>query len=169
MTIDSRTLRPSLLLIAASALLLAGCATGPTDAGSGDSGSSDGGGGNASSAKGPACEDNTSDYKIYSDPSISAAPEYGQTWGDGSDFTISYDDYTEGTLGYDLGYVQDNGGVIPMSGGFFPDPVGTTFTSADLNFDSASEGYYGIVTVSITSGTTTTELGNYCVVLKTSE
>ncbi len=169
MTIDSRALTPSILLLAAAALLLTGCAASPTPSGGDDSGASDGGGSSASDAKGPKCEDNTSDYKIYSDPAISTSPEYGQAWGDGSDFSVTYDDYTDGTLGYDLGYVQDNGGVIPMSGGFFPDPVDKTFTSADLNFDSASEGYYGIVTVSITQDTTTTELGNYCVLLKTSD
>ena len=157
-----------LILLAASALLLAGCTAGPTTTDN-DSGSGGDTGGGAI-AKGVPCEDNTSDVELFSDPSISQSPEYGQVWGDGSPLVITYDDYSSGTLGYDISYVQDDGAVIPVTGGFFPDPDGTTFTSNDLLFNSASDGYYGIVDVQVTTDDlTTTALGAYCVVLTISE
>ncbi len=101
--------------------------------------------------------------------SISESPEYGQSWGDGSPFVIAYDDYTTGVLGYSISYVQEDGGAIPVTGGFFPDPVGTTFTSNDLYFNSTSDGYYGLVAVDLTTDTGTIEIGVYCVILAVSE
>jgi len=167
------TVKPYLLLFAASALILAGCTTGPTTTDSGDdsgdttSSEEDSGG---VDAKGTKCEDNTSGVELFSDPSISESPEYGQVWGDGSPLVIAYDDYTSGTLSYDISYVQDDGAVIPVTGGFFMDePVGTTFTSTDLLFNSASDGYYGIVDIAITDDAATTYIGAYCVVLAISE
>jgi hypothetical protein len=163
---------PALLLLAATALLLAGCTTpaandgGSTDSGSDDSSSQSSG----IDAKGTPCEDNTSGITLFSDASISQSPEYGQVWGDGSPLVIGYDDYTSGTLGYDVSYVQDDGAVIPVTGGFFLDQEGTTFTSTDPLFNSASDGYYGIIGVTITTDDlVTTELGAYCVVLAISE
>lgn len=156
-----------LILLAASALLLAGCTAGPTASDPGDGGDPAGPG---TTAKGVPCEDNTSGVELFSDASISQSPEYGQVWGDGSPLVIGYDDYTNGTLAYDISYVQDDGAVIPVTGGFFPDPEGTTFTSNDLLFNSASDGYYGIVDVTITTDDlTTTPLGAYCMVLAISE
>ena len=155
-----------LILLAASALLLVGCTAGPTATDTGDGGDT----GSEAIAKGVPCEDNTSGVELYSDASISQAPEYGQVWGDGSPLVIAYDDYTSGTLGYEISYVQDDGAVIPVTGGFFPDPEGTTFTSNDLLFNSTSDGYYGIVDVTITTDDlATTALGAYCVVLAISE
>lgn len=156
-----------LILLAASTLLLVGCTAGPTATDAGD-GNGDTGGGTI--AKGVPCEDNTSGVELFSDPSISQSPEYGQVWGDGSALVIAYDDYTSGTLGYEISYVQDDGAAIPVTGGFFPDPEGTTFTSNDLLFNSASDGYYGIVDVTITTDElVTTPIGAYCVVLAVSE
>jgi hypothetical protein len=166
------TVKPYLLLIAASALVLAGCATGTTstDSGSDDTDTSASEDSSGIDAKGTKCEDNTSGLELFSDASISEFPEYGQVWGDGSPLVIGYDDYTSGTLAYDISYVQDDGAVIPVTGGFFPDPEGTTFTSTDLLFNSASDGYYGIVDVSITSDDlVTTYIGAYCMVLAISE
>lgn len=164
---------PLLLLLAASAVLLAGC----TSPASSDSSNNDGGSdsseevsGPSVDAKGTPCEDNTSGIELFSDPSISQSPEYGQVWGDGSPLVIGYDGYTSGTLGYEISYVQDDGAVIPVTGGFFPDPEGTTFTSNDLLFNSASDGYYGVVDVSITTDDLATEyIGAYCMVLAISE
>jgi len=156
----------SLLLFASSTLVLAGCATGAAPTGP-DGGN---GGGDGAIAKGVPCEDNTSGVELFSDASISESPEYGQLWGEGSALTITYDGYTEGTLSYDLSYVQDDGGVIPITGGFFADPEGKTFTSTDPLFNTASDGYYGIVTISITTTSTgTTPLGEYCIVLGVTE
>ena len=64
---------PALLLLAATALLLAGCTTpaandgGSTDSGSDDSSSQSSG----IDAKGTPCEDNTSGITLFSDASIS--------------------------------------------------------------------------------------------------
>lgn len=171
--------RRYLVVLAVSVLLLAGCAptaAEPTEKAADQPAASEAAAGTG--AKGPKCEDNTSDVELFSDPAVSSAPEYGQIWGDGSAFEISYDSFVEGQLGYEISYVQDNGGLIPVTGGFFPEPVGTTFSSSDLYFDSTSEGYYGIVSVDLTSnvqfdGTNytadTVKVGNYCVILATSE
>jgi hypothetical protein len=166
------TAKPYFLLFAASALVLAGCTTGAAttdtadDAGAGTSEETSG-----VDAKGVPCEENTSDHELFSDPSISESPEYGQVWGDGSALVIGYGDYTNGTLSYEVSYVQDDGGVIPVTGGFFmDDPVGTTFTSTDPLFNSASDGYYGIVDIAITTDDlVTTYIGAYCMVLAISE
>lgn len=165
------TAKPSLLLVAASVLLLAGCTAAPAESSTGDGGDTSASDGSSGiDAKGTKCEDNTSDHALFSDPSISEFPEYGQVWGDGSPLVIGYDDYSSGTLGYEVSYVQDDGGVIPVTGGFFPDPAGTTFTSTDPLYNSASDGYYGIVDVSITTDDLATEyIGAYCVVLAISE
>jgi hypothetical protein len=167
------TAKPSLLVVlAASALLLAGCATpAPSDtSNNSDSESTEETSGGVD-ALGTPCEDNTSGIELFSDPAISEYPEYGQVWGDGSALVIGYDDYVPGTtLGYDISYVQDDGAVIPVTGGFFmDDPVGTTFTSTDPLFNSASDGYYGIVDIAVTDDAGTTYLGAYCMVLAISE
>ena len=166
------TVKPYLLLIAASALVLVGCsAPASTDDNSGDDGTSSTEESSGVDAKGTKCEDNTSGIDLFSDPSISESPEYGQVWGDGSPLVIGYDDYVPGTtLSYDVSYVQDDGAVIPVTGGFFmDDPVGTTFTSTDPLFNSASDGYYGIVDIAVTDDVGTTYLGAYCMILAISE
>lgn len=167
-------LKPSLLVIfVASAVLLVGCTTPPPTNGSNDDasyGSTEKSSGGVD-ALGTPCEDNTNGIELFSDPSISEFPEYGQVWGDGSALVIGYDDYVPGTtLSYDISYVQDDGAVIAVTGGFFmDDPVGTTFTSTDPLFNSASDGYYGIVDIAITDDAGTTYLGAYCMVLAISE
>lgn len=162
-----------LILAAASALLLAGCATATTsDSGSSnDSENTDDSSTSGVEALGTPCEENTSGIELYSDPAISQSPEYGQVWGDGSPLVITYDDYVAGTtLSYDISYVQDDGAVIPVTGGFFMDePVDNTFTSTDPLFNSASDGYYGIVDIAVTDDVGTTYLGAYCMVLAISE
>lgn len=167
------TVKPTLfVLLAASAVLLAGCTTpAPSDSNSDSSSDSTEETSGGVDALGTPCEDNTSGVELFSDPAISQAPEYGQTWGDGSPLVITYDDYVPGTtLSYEISYVQDNGSVIPITGGFFMDePVENTFTSTDPLFDSASDGYYGIVDIAVTDDTSTTYLGAYCVVLAISE
>ncbi len=167
------TAKPSLLLLlAASAVLLAGCTSPvPSDSSNNDSDSSEEVSGPAVDAKGTPCEDNTSGIELFSDASISQSPEYGQVWGDGSPLVITYDDYVPGTtLSYDVSYVQDDGAVIPVTGGFFmDDPVDNTFTSTDPLFNSASDGYFGIVDIAITDDAGTTYLGAYCMVLAISE
>lgn len=170
----------SIALLASATLVLAGCApTAPANPGGGgesvDTGTSE----NSSAGKGPKCEDNTSGEEIFTSDGVTNAPEYGQVWGDGSELSFDYDGFIEGaTLGYQISYVQDDGAVIPVTGGFFPEPTGTTFASSDLYFDSTSEGYYGIVYVTMTSNvefdgenytSDSTDVANFCVTLAISE
>ena len=167
------TAKTSLLIaLAASALVLSGCAatTTPDNSNSGSDSSEDTSGSGVE-ALGTPCEENTSGIELFSDPAISQAPEYGQVWGDGSELVITYDDYVPGTtLSYNVSYVQDNGSVIPVTGGFFYDePVDNTFTSTDPLFNSASDGYYGIVDIAVTDDAGTTYIGAYCMVLGVSE
>jgi hypothetical protein len=166
------TVKPTLALLAITTALLAGCTTStPSDTSNDDTSDSAEETSGGVEALGTPCEDNTSGVELFSDPSISQAPEYGQTWGDGSPLVITYDDYVPGTtLSYDISYVQDDGAVIPVTGGFFMDePVDNTFTSTDPLFNSASDGYYGIVDIAVTDDAGTTYLGAYCVVLAVSE
>ena len=179
-SLDLRVRTATLALLAGSIIVLSGCAqtapaapTGNGDAG--DPGSSE----EAPAAAGPKCEDNTSDYEIFAEDGVTNPPEYGQVWGDGSELAFDYAGFTPGsTVSYQLYYVQDDGGVINITGGPFQDPVGTRFSSVDPQFSSASEGYYGIVEVTMLSDVdfdgekytgTTTPVANFCVTLAVSE
>lgn len=170
-----------LALLAAAGLVLAGCAqtappsTGDTGGDGADAGSSD----VASGTKGPACKDNTDGVEIFAADGVTDPPADGQVWGDGSELSFDYDGFIAGsTVGYQIGYVQENGSVIPVTGGFFAEPTGTTFSSSDLYFDSTSEGYAGIVYVTMTSNvefdgenytSDNTDVANFCVTLAISE
>lgn len=168
----------SLILLAASALVLTGCVTtAPPSADSNDGAEADTS--EESTAAGPSCEDNTSDFEIFAAEGVTNAPESGQVWGDGSELSFDYAGFIAGsTVGYQLYYVQDDGAVINITGGFFPEPTGTTFASSDPQFDSASVGYYGIVEVTMTSNvefdgenytSDNTDVANFCVTLAVSE
>lgn len=177
----SRARLASIPLLAASMMVLVGCTTtAPAPSGGGGGGESvDTGGAEVSAAQGPACEDNTDGVEIFTADGVTNPPEAGQVWGDGSELAFDYDGFIPGsTLGYQIGYVQDDGSVIPVTGGFFPEPTGTTFASSDPYFDSTSEGYYGIVYVTMTSNvefdgekytSDNTDVANFCVLLATSE
>ena len=171
----------TIALLAASVLVLAGCApTAPANTQGGNDTSVDTDSSEvASDAKGPKCEDNTSGETIFAADGVTNAPEYGQVWGDGSELSFDYAGYIPGaTLGYQISYVQDDGAVIPVTGGFFPEPTGTTFASSDLYFDSTSDGYFGIVDVTMTSNvefdgekytSDNADVANFCVTLAISE
>lgn len=173
-------LAPTLALVAAIALTATGCTTTPTANGTeGDPTTETATSSQAEAGKGPACEDNTNGVELFTADGVTNAPEYGQVWGDGSELAFDYDGFVEGaTLNYDLSYVQDNGSVIPITGGFFEPPVGTSFSNVDPQFDSASVGYSGIVEVSMLSNVEfdgekytgdTTPVANFCVTLALSE
>ena len=155
----------------ASTLLLAGCAPEATTPG----GSTEPGGDAPAAASG--CDDVTSEgYDLFSDPAMSAHPEDGFTWGDGTDVAFTYDDYDPdrfGQFGYELGYIQDDRSVSPMGGGFFDksDEAGN-FHPANNVFDSNAFGRFGFMTVTITQdpesgadglSAETTPIGVYCV------
>jgi len=180
-SLDLRVRAATLALLAGSIIVLSGCAPTTPEASNGNdaNGDSTGETEEASAGKGPKCEDNTTGVELFTADGVSNAPEYGQVWGDGSELSFDYDGFVEGaTLDYEISYVQDNGSVIPVTGGFFGDPSGTTFSSSDLYFDSTSEGYYGIVDVGMTSNVEfdgdkytgdSTDVAVFCVILKTSD
>lgn len=177
--IEPRRLAFVFLLSAAVSLALVGCTpTAPADNGT-DSPQESSSEEQPATAAGPKCEDNTSGIELFTSAGVSNEPEYGQVWGDGSELAFDYDGFIEGaTVGYEISYVQGDGAVIPVTGGFFPEPTGTTFASSDPYFDSTSAGYYGIVSVTMTSNvefdgenytSDNTDVANFCVTLATSE
>jgi len=151
-------------LAVASVLLLAGCAPGTAEPSTGDA--------PAASDGGTGCEASTDDsYEPYSDPALSTHPEDGTSWGDGTKLDFTYDDYDPARFpqfGYDLGYIQDDGTVSPMGGGFFDKDDEGNFSTSNNVFDSNAFGNYGFMTVTITQepeggGELATEtLGVYC-------
>ena len=170
----------ALAMAAAVVLLASGCTTTPTAKGDdGDPTAETATSSQAEPGKGPACEENTGGIELFTAAGVSEPPEYGQAWGDGSELSFDYTGFVEGaTLDYEISYVQDDGSVIPVTGGFFDEPVGTTFSSSDLYFDSASEGYYGLVDIGMTSNvefdgdaytSDSTDVAVFCVTLATSE
>ena len=142
------SLRTTSVLALAALAVLTGCApTAPSPSGGGDSGNT--GGGAASG-----CDTATSEgWDLMIDPALSTHPENGVTFGDGSTLEFTYDEFDperSPTFGYDLGYIQDDGAVIPMGGAFFDnDDVGNFSTSNNV-FDSNAFGRYGFMSVSIT-------------------
>lgn len=125
-----------------------------------------------------ACEAvTTGGYGMHSDPAMTVVPEPGQVFGDGTPIAFQYsvdglDPYA--TFGYDLAYIQDNGGAIAMGGAFFDADTATgAFGTSNAVFESNADGRPGIMTVTVTSDSalsddneitaTTTELGQYCV------
>jgi hypothetical protein len=171
----------SIALLAASTMLLAGCQAPAAPAPQGADGESvdQGTSEQTSASKGPSCEENTSDVELFTADGVSNPPENGQVWGDGSELSFDYAGFIEGgTLGYEISYVQDDGAVIPVTGGFFEAPTGSTFSSSDPYFDSTSDGYAGIVSVTMTSNvefdgdnytSDSTDVANFCVLLAISE
>lgn len=178
--IDLRAHAASIVLLAASAMVLTGCTTtAPPSTGSDDGQSSDAGTSDVGAPTGPKCEDNTSDFEIFAADGVTNAPEYGQVWGDGTELSFDYDGFIPGsTLSYQLYYVQEDGGVINTTGGPISDPVGTTFSSVDPQYNTSTLGYYGIVEVTMLSNVEfdgekytgdTTPVANFCVTMAVSE
>ena len=176
------TLRPAptLVLVAAIALTVYGCTTGPSDQGTKEDPTTETAtSSQAEAGKSLTCEDNTSGIEIFTGDGVTNPPESGQTWGDGTELSFDYAGFIPGsTLNYDLSYVQDDGSVIGITGGFFEEPTGTTFSNVDPQFDSASVGYPGIVEVSMLSNVEfdgekytgdTTPVATFCVTLAVAE
>ncbi|TBN56290.1 hypothetical protein EYE40_02140 [Glaciihabitans arcticus] len=149
----------------ASVLLLAGCAPGAATPAEGEAPAA------AEGATG--CEASTDDsYAPFSDPALSAHPEDGTEWGDGTKLDFTYDAYDAARFpqfGYDLGYIQDDGSVSPMGGGFFDKDEEGNFSTSNNVFDSNAFGNYGFMTVTITQEAegggdplTTETIGVYC-------
>lgn len=90
-------------------------------------------------------------YKLFSDASITKAPEEGAKFGNGQTLTWEYDgsesEYDEtATLSYQLYYIQDDGKVQPMGGGNVEGEGGKgTFTLSNSVFNSSAKGKKGFV------------------------
>lgn len=175
--------RPAwITLMAASALLLAGCAapapdtSGGDDAGAGtESGTSD------SAAGGEQCPV-IPGYEYFSDSSVTAAPSPGAVFGDGT--AITFEAPEEYYATYDLYYVDENGEALQNSSGVFDNdaPEGV-YTTTSLVFGEEANDRPGILELttvyydgmvldtpdpSYVDGTSIVVLGRYCLTLKSS-
>ena len=122
--------------------------------------------------------DPNGDYDFFSDPSVTKYPEKGATFGNGQTLTFEYDgsktnndEYA--TLSYQLYYIQDNGGVIPMGGGNVEGKGKGTFTLSDKVYNSSAKNRSGFLELqgTYTTGTTGTnvKLGMYPIKFDVSE
>lgn len=122
-------------------------------------------------------------YKLSSDESITKKPSGEIEFGNGQTLTFEYDgsksnndEYAK--LGYELFYVQDNGKVIPMTGGFLAGAGSGEFSTSDRVFKSEANGRKGFLELTVTYSTSasdgkisgnTTKLGMYPVKFTVSE
>ncbi|PJJ62034.1 hypothetical protein [Compostimonas suwonensis] len=173
---DRRNLIGRIAVVAASALLLAGCATAPTtapttaqtgaqataadavevpDAEAPDTSETSAGvdpdDGAAGSDAGGGCAGGTSaGYELFSDPAMSVHPDDGAIFGDGTPLSFAYDAHDESrapSYSYDISYIQDDGSAVPLSGGIFFEQEGGVFSTTDSVFTSEADGRYGFFTV----------------------
>lgn len=143
-----------------------------------------GNGASQSSTKETKVDDPDGTYKLFSDESITKKPTGETEFGNGQTLTFEYDgsksnndEYAK--LGYELFYIQNNGKVIPMGGGFLTGTGSGEFTTSDSVFKSEANGRSGFLELSVTYGTsasgdgkisgTTTKLGMYPVKFTVSE
>lgn len=122
--------------------------------------------------------DPNGDYTYFSDPSVTKHPEKGATFGNGQTLAFEYDgsktnNDAYATLSYQLYYIQDNGGVIPMGGGNVEGKGMGTFTLSDKVFNSSAKDRTGFLELqgTYTTGTsgTTVKLGMYPIKFDVSE
>jgi hypothetical protein len=119
--------------------------------------------------------DPSATYAPRSDPSITQQPAGDLLIGDGSRVSIGYDGSKGTGLSYSLFYIQDNGTVVPMTGGFFTDEGSGSFAATIFVYNSDADGRSGFMeleTVLMPPGTTaenamqkakTVSLGMYAV------
>jgi hypothetical protein len=130
-------------LVAASALLLAGCTVPAADPGA-DAPDTGTGGGTTEAASGCPVVDG---YELFSSDLVTSAPESGAVYGDGStlSFTLAMGAGYSPTL--NLTYVSDDGTPIIMGGQNLLDQ-GDGVYSNNLNvFDSDADGRPGFASV----------------------
>jgi hypothetical protein len=120
-------------------------------------------------------------YGPRSDASITAAPARDMLIGDGGRVEIGYNGAKGSGLSYALFYVQDNGTVVPMTGGFFTDEGAGKFAQQIFVYSSDADGRAGFMeleTVFMPPGTTADNamrqaknisLGMYAVRFKTTK
>ncbi|MCU1412380.1 MAG: hypothetical protein JWR04_3087 [Rhodoglobus sp.] len=140
MTLAART-----ALVAASLLLLAGCAPAAAPTGTTD-GSSDGSSSGGTSTEAGGCPV-TDGYELFSSDLVTSAPEPGAVYGDGStlSFTLAMGAGYSPTL--DLTYVSDDGTPIVMGGQNLLDNGDGTYSNNLNVFDSDADGRPGFASV----------------------
>ncbi|SDZ39727.1 hypothetical protein [Herbiconiux ginsengi] len=183
---DSRFSSRRALVAAASFILLTGafmtgCASTTPSAGSPGDGGVDSADAppvdpaEADAGAAAGCDDiQTAGWELFSDPAMSAVPEPGAVFGDGSELAFQYDGHDESaspTYSYQLGYIQDDGAVIAMGGGNMVNDGGA-LSVADQVFESNADGHAGVIQVEVTqnvkfeNGAYTgddIDLGRYCI------
>ena len=130
-------------LIASALLLLAGCApAAPADSGGGTSEGSSGGG--STEAGGCPAIDG---YELFSSDHVTAAPEPGAVYGDGStlSFTLAMGAGYSPTL--DLTYVSEDGTPVILGGQNLLDNGDGTYSNNLNVFDSDADGRPGFASV----------------------
>ena len=141
----STATRPAwITLVAASALLLAGCAS-PAPATHGDSPDTGADSGGSSDSAG-GCPD-IDGYELFSSDLVTAAPEPGAVYGDGStlSFTLAMGAGYYPTL--DLTYVNDDGTPVILGGQNLLDNGDGTYSNNLSVFDSDADGRPGFASV----------------------
>lgn len=162
-----RSRAAALAVVLVAMLTMTGCGGGDVEGSAGGAGGGSGGGSDEGSGE-AACEVSTEGYELFSDPSVTTAPESGAVFGDGEnqlEFVDSgYDEAQAPTYGYDLSYVAD-GQAFPMSGGFLEGEGGEVAT-VDSVFTSEADGRPGLLTLTRTTiDGGTTQLGVYCIAI----
>jgi len=163
-------------IAAVSAVLLAGCAAPAAPDTAGGGGDSAGGGDTGS---GDACPV-VPGFEYFSDSSVTASPEPGAAFGDGSTITFNAPDEYYAT--YDLYYVDENGEAFENSSGVFDNeaPEGVYNTSSFVYGSEANDrpGILELTTVyhdglvldtpdpDYVDGVSIVTLGRYCLTLK---
>jgi hypothetical protein len=125
--------------------------------------------------------DPNGDYKLFSDPSVTAHPEENAIFGNGQVLSFDYDgsktnNDPDATLSYQLYYIAENGSVQPMGGGNMEGEGGKgTFKTAegDKVFNSLAKNRSGFFELQGTYGAgisdtgelkgTTVKLGMYSI------
>ena len=143
MTLAARTAART-ALVAASLLLLAGCAPAASPTGSTDGSSEGSSGGGTTEAGGCPVVDG---YELFSSDLVTSAPEPGAVYGDGStlSFTLAMGPGYSPTL--DLTYVNDDGTPVILGGQNLLDNGDGTYSNNLNVFDFDADGRPGFASV----------------------
>jgi hypothetical protein len=137
--------RYRIIVLAASALVLAGCASTPAqpDASGAEAGGGASGGSETSAGGCPAIDG----YELFSSDLVTSAPEPGAVYGDGStlSFTLAMGAGYYPTL--DLTYVNDAGTPVILGGQNLLDNGDGTYSNNLNVFDSDADGRPGFASV----------------------
>jgi len=89
---------------------------------------------------------------VRSDASVTAAPQSGQVFGDGTPVSWTISDLPQdATVDIDLYWVNDNGDAIALGGMFLDDEGAGTWDTSLSVFDSGADGHPGFAVLGVTS------------------